>query len=78
MMFALERKVNMQVKIIVDVQDCEQCPYHNSDKVWTADSFENVRKVYCSKLKKDVYSYLDWHETAIIPEDCEFKKGVLE
>lgn len=42
----------MRVTISVDVQDCEQCPHHKSEKVYTEDSFENVRKVYCSKLKK--------------------------
>jgi hypothetical protein len=64
----------MRVRIDVDVQDCEQCPYHKSEKVYTADSFEDVRKVYCSKLKRQIYGYLDWNETAKIPNDCEFLK----
>lgn len=59
----------------MDVQNCEQCPYHKSEKVYTGDSFENVRKVYCEKLKKDVHNYLDWPETATIPKDCPFGVG---
>jgi hypothetical protein len=63
----------MIVKISVDVQDCEQCPHHKSDKVWTPDSFEDVRKVHCSILKKDVHTYLDWNETATIPDECPYQ-----
>jgi len=55
------------------IQDCEQCPHHKSEKVYTADSFENVRKVYCAKLKRNIYNFLDWNETANIPIDCPYK-----
>jgi len=64
----------MIVTTSVDVQNCEQCPYHKADRVWTADSFEMVRKVYCLKLKRDVHSYLDWHEIATIPKDYPYQK----
>lgn len=62
----------MRVTISVDVQDYEQCPHHKSEKVYTADSFENVKKVCCSKLKKNIHSYLNWNETATIPNDCPY------
>jgi len=63
----------MKIIMEVNVQNCEQCPYHKSEKVYTADSFENVRKVYCSELKKNIRNYLDWNETATIPDDCPYK-----
>ena len=57
-------------KIKTMVSTCEECPHGTSSKVYTTDSFEDVRKVHCSRLKKDVHRYLDWNETATIPKEC--------
>lgn len=62
----------MGASVIVNVQNCEQCPYHKTEKVYIPDSFKQVRKVYCSDLKKDTHKYLDWNDTSIIPCECRF------
>jgi hypothetical protein len=63
----------MKITAKIDIDNCECCIYHKSYKVYTSDSFENVRKVHCTKLNKDVHSYLDWHEDAKIPKECPFR-----
>lgn len=63
-------------KIETTVSTCDACPHGGSEKVYTADSFENVRKVHCALLKKDVHRYLDWNEAAIIPKDCPLEDVV--
>jgi hypothetical protein len=55
-----------------EISDCEKCTYSHTERVYTADSFENVRKVYCKKLFKDVHTYLDWNEKAKIPNECPY------
>jgi len=60
------------VKVVSEVKECEQCPFSKSRKVYTADSFEDVRAVFCEKLGKDVYGYLDWNESSTVPNYCPF------
>lgn len=57
-------------KIVIEIDSCEKCPYSKVSKVYTRDSFENVRKVNCSVLDVDVYKYLDWYDKAPVPEFC--------
>ena len=61
------------VHISLSIENCEKCPYHKSTKLYTADSFECVREIFCSQLNKNVYNYLDWNEKAKIPNICPFK-----
>ncbi|PEV64166.1 hypothetical protein CN434_25495 [Bacillus thuringiensis] len=61
----------MQVKI--EMENCEQCPFAQVSKVYTRDSWENVRKVHCTKLNKDVHEYLDWYDKSPIPNECPIK-----
>ena len=61
------------VLINQEINYCDQCPYGETQKVYTLDSFDNIRKVYCKKLEKDVHEYLDWNDKADIPEECPFK-----
>jgi hypothetical protein len=65
-----ERKVSLMKKMEQVITNCEMCPNGTPSKVYTADSFDEVRKVHCSVLKKDVHKYLDWNETATIPKEC--------
>lgn len=64
-------------KICTTISDCEQCPHSETSKVYTPDSFENVRRVNCDLLKKVVHSYLDWNDTADIPKDCPLENSKL-
>jgi hypothetical protein len=57
-----------------EIMYCEQCTYSKTERVYTADSFEDVRKVHCDKLNKDVHTYLEWNEKSKIPNECPFRK----
>lgn len=61
------------VQIKLDIQNCEQCPHATTSKVYTADSWEDVRKVHCELLNKDVHSYLDWYDKSPVPNECPIK-----
>lgn len=62
-----------KINIPLDINECEQCPKSKVEKVYTPDSFENVRKVHCAELQEDVYSYLDWNEKSTVPSRCPLK-----
>lgn len=55
---------------IVEINSCEQCQYGEISQVYTSDSFEFIRKVYCKNLHKDVYRYLEFRDKIEIPEEC--------
>lgn len=56
----------------IELKSCDQCPYAKVSKVYTEDSWDDVRKIRCSQLGKDVYSYLHWHDKAPVPHECPF------
>lgn len=61
----------MDIKI--NINSCEQCPNRIVSKVYTADSFEDIRKVHCKLLNENVYKYLEWYEKAPVPDHCPAK-----
>ena len=61
------------VKVVIEIEFCEQCPHSKTERLHTDDSWDDCRKVYCSELKRDVHSYLDWYDKSTIPDDCPFK-----
>jgi hypothetical protein len=63
----------MGVIVEQEVHNCDVCPFGLSERVYTSDSWDNVRKINCSKLKREVHSYLDWNDKADVPNDCPFK-----
>lgn len=71
---SMEKLVFPERKAIIklEVTQCEDCKFHQSRKVYTADSFENVRAIHCTQLGQDVHSYLDWNEKSTIPKNCPF------
>jgi len=60
-------------EIIIKVEYCDQCPNAKISKVYTADSFEDVRKIFCKDQQKIVYGDLDWNEKSPVPTSCRFK-----
>ena len=60
----------------IQIETCEQCPHHVASEVYTDDSWDQVRKIHCKKLNKDVYSYLDWHEESPVPDECPFNQSI--
>lgn len=58
--------------IIVKVKYCDKCPHSEISKVYTADSFEDVRKIYCKDQQKIVYDDLEWNEKSPVSKSCNF------
>jgi len=61
----------MEIKI--NIENCDSCPHATVSRVYTTDSWDNVRKVHCNLLNKDVYTYLDWYDKSPIPDECPAK-----
>lgn len=62
----------MSIKIPVEVNNCDQCPMARVRKVYTSDSWDDVRAINCTQLGKDVYEYLDWYDKSPVPEECPY------
>ena len=60
-------------EIKIDINSCDNCPHAKVSKVYTPDSFDNIRSIHCNLLNKKVYSYLDWNDYSPIPESCPAK-----
>lgn len=46
----------MIVKEEKNVEYCSQCPFCESKRIYTADSFETVFELFCKKLNEAVYT----------------------
>ena len=58
-------------KIVVDIKNCSECPFWDSERVYTADSFEMPFKWMCKKSHKRVISgFVEWHDKVPVPEWC--------
>lgn len=57
-------------KIYLNINDCEECPHSKSSRVYTSDSFEDVRKVYCEIKEQVVHAYLEWRDDSPVPDNC--------
>lgn len=59
----------MEIKI--DIKDCSQCTHFESERVYTADSFEMPFKWMCKKADNRVISsFVEWHDKIAIPDWC--------
>ena len=70
----------MIVKEEKKVEYCSQCPFCESKRIYTADSFETVFELFCKKLNECVYT-VDWNEEGkrdTPPEKCPFNKETTD
>lgn len=63
----------MSIQVAVEVTCCDKCPHALVRKVYTEDSWDNVRAIKCKVLNKDIYEYLDWYDKSPVPDECPFK-----
>ena len=66
----------MIIKEEKKVDYCSQCPFCESKRIYTADSFETVFELFCKKLNERVYT-VDWNEEGKCdtpPTKCPFNK----
>jgi len=55
---------------LIEVNQCTECRHCKHEKVYTADSWEDVRKLTCKKANKVITSYHEWQDTEPIPDWC--------
>ena len=70
----------MNVKEEKNVECCSQCPFCESKRIYTADSFETVFELFCKKLNERIYT-IDWNEEGkrdTPPEKCPFNKETTD
>ena len=70
----------MIVKEEKNVEYCSQCPFCESKRIYTADSFETVFELFCKKLNERVYT-VEWNEEGkhdTPPEKCPFNKETTD
>lgn len=61
------------MKIGIDIKDCSECPFWESERVYTADSFEMPYKWTCKKANRQIAGFVEWHDEIAIPEWCPAK-----
>ncbi len=63
----------MEIKI--NIKNCSECPFVKIEKVYTADSWEDVSKWSCTKKKnKTIHEYVEWNDKITkIPDWCPVK-----
>ena len=59
------------------IQCCDNCRFSTKKKVYTTDTWADLRRITCNKLNRVIYEYLDWHEESIAPDDCPLKKIII-
>jgi len=50
-------------KIAIDIKNCQDCPFFNEERHYTADSFETAFDWFCKKKdNKKIAWYVSWNE----------------
>lgn len=63
------------MSVQLTIKNCRQCPHLRQEKVYTADSWEEVTGWYCSKKKGRQITELDWnYKPPPIPKWCPLRK----
>lgn len=63
------------------IVDCRKCPHMREERVYTADSFENVFDVFCTKTKRKNKKCGQWEtfdKHAILPKWCPLPDSDME
>lgn len=63
------------MKIGIDIKDCSECPHFDSERIYTADSFEMAFDWFCleSGERKKISGYVETFDKTPIPEWCPCK-----
>lgn len=59
-------------KIVLEVRDCQDCPFVKSEYVYTGDSWDHMYDYFCQKAdNKKVAGAIEWRsEMPEVPEWC--------
>jgi hypothetical protein len=61
------------MKIAIDIKDCSECPFWESERVYTGDSFDMAFKWTCKKANKQIAGFVETFDKVKIPEWCPCK-----
>ena len=64
------------MKIELEIKSCQECPFFERKRYYTADSWEQAYNWYCKKNEnKKIAGYVEWHEESKvkIPKWCPAK-----
>lgn len=70
----------MIVKEEKNVEYCSQCPFCESKRIHTIDSFKTMFELFCKKLNEAVYT-VDWNDEGkrdTPPAKCPFNKETTD
>lgn len=57
--------------IALHIDSCLECQHCTQEKVYTADSWDNVLKLTCDAAgDKVINSFYEWHDTIVVPSWC--------
>lgn len=57
-------------QIILDINNCTECPHHKRSRVYTEDSFEHIEEWFCKKADRKISGYVEWRDNVAIPNWC--------
>ena len=70
---------NTPTKIQLEINDCQDCPFCESQRHWTSDSWEHAYDYYCKKKEtgnkeypsRKIAGYIEWRsEMPEVPHWC--------
>ena len=62
------------MKIIIEINDCQQCPFCESKRIYTKDNWEEGYELTCSKSEnKIIAGFKEWNDKNFIPDWCPQK-----
>jgi hypothetical protein len=61
------------MRIAIKIKDCSECPNFQSERVYTADSFETVYTWKCTPHNRIIKRYVETFDKVPIPEWCPIK-----
>jgi hypothetical protein len=59
--------------IKIEIQNCKECPYIKTERIYTSDSWEQPFDWFCTKHNNEkIASYVEWNDEKdiIIPQWC--------
>jgi len=67
----------MSETVKLEITDCSKCPFLETPRHYTSDSFEVVFDWKCAKSHRAIISVMDWNDPApAIPQWCPLRAKI--
>jgi hypothetical protein len=63
------------VTIKLKIKSCIKCPFHDSERYYTAVAFEMVFTWYCEEMQKEIGKTEIFDKDLPIPDWCPFREA---